>query len=159
MIDFKSEAGPTWEVLRTQLRDYRAMLTEFEGNKVTREGAVTVFISGNRPVDELRQAKQRLAALDGRPHELGQGWSAALTPVVSAPYQKFFQWRGIGKPPEAEVEAFRKLCETAKAEGKRVRLWASPESRVVWRMLIDNGAGVINTDELQPFAAFREGLK
>lgn len=158
MIDFKSEAAPTWEVLRTQLEDFRAMLTEFDQNEVIRPGAVTVFISGNRPVAPLRKAKRRLAALDGRPHELGRGWPAALTPVVSAPYQDHFRWRGQGEPPAEEVEAFRMLCAKAKSEGKKVRLWGSPESRAVWRVLIEAGADVINTDELEAFATFRDTL-
>jgi len=159
MIDFKSDAIPTWEVLRDQLAEFREMLTEFSTDKRIRLGAVTVFLSGNRPVAALRKAKRRLAALDGRPHELGRAWPAALTPVVSAPYQNHFSWRGQGDPPAEEIKAFRKLCAKAKAEGKQVRLWGSPESRAVWQVLIEAGATVINTDELEAFATFRKTLE
>lgn len=148
MIDIKTAAEPTYRVLREQLAGYRDILTTYAAG-VKEARAVTVFLSGNRPLETVMNRTRRLVAIDGRPEDLGKGYSAELMPVISDHYRNHFTWTGEGPMPEIEQKRLRYLCRQAKQEGKIVRFWASPEKPVVWRELLDAGVGFINTDRLQ----------
>lgn len=155
MIDIKTEAETTYQVLRNQLEAYRAILTTYDGDAKT-PGAVTVFLSGNRPVTSVVAEQKRLVALDGRPADLGKGYSSALMPIISDHYSNHLKWRGDGPVPEEERAYLKSLCERVKAEDKRLRLWASPEKEEVWKFLLECGVGFINTDELEKLYLFKK---
>ena len=92
MIDFKSEAVETYQALRNILKDYREMLTEFGPDGVQRR-AVTVVISGNRPIDLLASETSRLAFIDGRFVDLdGNTASSELIPWISENWENHFDW-------------------------------------------------------------------
>ncbi|MBT4694228.1 MAG: hypothetical protein HOB73_12860 [Planctomycetaceae bacterium] len=65
LIDFKSSGAVSLEVLRKQLKPYLHMLTRYENGKVY-PGAVTIIISGSRPVAEVAALKTRYVFIDGR---------------------------------------------------------------------------------------------
>src|SRR5687768_5285073 len=71
LIDFKTEAEPTYATLRSLLENYREMLTSFEQTSI-KTNAVTVIISGNRPREILLRERTRHAAFDGRLADLGK---------------------------------------------------------------------------------------
>lgn len=156
MIDIKSAAEPTYQVLREQLEPYRLMLTQYDQDGL-HPGAVTVFLSGNRPIEAVQQEKERLVALDGRPSDLGKGYDANLMPIVSDYYRRHLRWKGKGEMPEVERAALAALCAKAQAEGKLIRLWGSPEKEAVWVALLEQGAGLISTDKLKRFGRFSQG--
>ncbi|RMG68709.1 MAG: hypothetical protein D6722_11450 [Bacteroidetes bacterium] len=148
MIDLKSEAEPTYAALHKLLARYEWLL---DGSQ---PGGVRIFLSGNRPMEAGQADGGQLAGLDGRPEDLGKGIAAQLMPVVSERYGKLCSWRGQGLPPEADTEALRELVQAAHAEGKKVRLWATPESEAVWAWLQTQGVDLINTDELTRLRAW-----
>ncbi|MEL6853426.1 MAG: endonuclease/exonuclease/phosphatase family protein, partial [Bacteroidota bacterium] len=76
MIDIKSGAAETYELLRQALRPYRFL---FVGEKAP----VVIFLSGNRPVQQVLEAEDDGLALDGRPGDLGKGIPVEKMPVVS----------------------------------------------------------------------------
>lgn len=154
MIDIKTAAEPTYQVMRRQLAAYRSMLTTYSGDH-KEPGAVTVFLSGNRPFDQLKQQSERLVALDGRPSDIGMGYSPDLMPVISDHYRNHLSWKGEGLVPAGEKAYLQSLCEQVRQEGKRLRLWASPEKEEVWELLLECGIGFISTDELARFHRFR----
>lgn len=158
MIDIKTEAESTYRVLRRQLEGYRSILTTYDGNNKL-PGAVTVFLSGNRPMAAVAAKHKRLVALDGRPADLGKDYSPALMPIISDHYSNHLKWRGDGPAPEEERAYLESLCERVKAEDKRLRLWASPEEEEVWTFLLDCGAGFINTDLLEKLHLFLEARR
>src|SRR5690606_5922998 len=63
LVDFKSDAEPTYEALKSALAKHEGILTHFE-NGAIQTNAITVIISGNRPVEKMKSEPKRLAAID-----------------------------------------------------------------------------------------------
>lgn len=151
MIDFKSEAVSTYEALLPLLKKYHTILDPLGKRE---EAAVKVFISGNRPVVQLLEATSPMAALDGRPEDLGKGISTTRMPVVSQSIRKFTNWRGGQAMNKADQKKISAFIEAAHSEGKKVRFWANPDTEEGWQMLLDLGVDFINTDRLKELSTF-----
>ena len=147
LIDFKTEAKPTYDALRPVLEKYRDMLTKFTSSE-TRTGAVTVVLSGNRPINTVAAERERLVGIDGRLPDLDESPSPHLVPLVSDNWTKYFQWRGQGAFSESERSKLEALVQRAHAEGRRIRFWAVPDTEAGWRVMRDAGVDLINTDDL-----------
>jgi hypothetical protein len=156
MIDIKTDAEQTYAVLKRQLETYASLLRIYEGDRLVSDGPVVVFLSGNRPMETVRTESRRMVALDGRPEDIGRGFSAEAMPVVSQRYGKILQWRGKGKIPKKQWKSLKQLADAAEREGKKLRLWASPEDPKVWETMLKAGADLINTDELTTLRKFLE---
>jgi hypothetical protein len=154
MIDIKTGAAATYERLKTYLEPYRQMLTSFE-NGVKTERAVTIFLSGNRPVEQILAEKSTFMCLDGRIEDLGKGIPSDLMPVVSERFSNIFGWEIFGQEhTENQWLTLQRLARLTHAEGKKLRLWASPEREEVWQKLLDAGCDLLNTDELERLRRF-----
>lgn len=101
LIDFKTQAAPTYAELRKALARYADILTCVQDGKVTQR-AVTVIISGYAPYDELPAENPRYAMLDGRAKHLDCDLPPHLVPLVSENWRKHFKWLGVGPMSEAE---------------------------------------------------------
>lgn len=153
MIDFKGHGKETFDRLIQLLEKYRSMLTTVENGEL-KQGAVTVFLSGGRPTDAVLNAEPKLAFLDGRPSDIGKQISADVMPVISDHYKNHLSWNGKGEMPEDEQLKLRKLISKVHAEGKKLRLWASPDHPSAWETFRALGIDFINTDTPKKFAAF-----
>ncbi|MBD2703578.1 histidinol-phosphatase [Spirosoma sp. BT702] len=145
MIDAKTQADSTYQALTKLLLRYRTQLQI--GSSSKNSGPVTVVLSGNRPVTTVAKAKDKLITLDGRPADLGKKYSLAVMPIISDAYQNQLSWRGKGEMPATELQKLRQLVERVHQEGKKLRLWASPEDPVVWAKLREAGVDFISTDQ------------
>lgn len=139
MIDCKNWDENTYRALRASLSPYRWML---EGANP----ALVIFLSGSRNVAEVLNDPDRFMAIDGRPEHLGQNFSSTAMPVISQRYSKVITWRGIGNITDEEKAALRRLVTLTHAEGKKLRLWGSPDNEEVWNLLREVGVDYINTD-------------
>lgn len=151
-IDIKSEGDATYQEIHEQLSQYSHMLTKFVPAGV-KPGAVTVYISGNRPRVMMENQIVRYAAYDGRMSDLGATDSNEFIPVISDNWTKHFTWTGIGKMPDNEQEKLNSIVETAHANGQKVRFWATPDipapaREAIWLKLLSSGVDFINTDDL-----------
>jgi len=147
MIDIKTEAEATYQLLKQQLAEYQSMLS-IDGKGQYQTGAVTVFLSGNRPMATISGESMRMVGLDGRPEDLGKNYASDLMPVISENYYKVIRWNGEGEIAAADYQKLTELTAKAHAEGKKVRLWASPDQENAWATLKKAGVDLINTDRL-----------
>jgi hypothetical protein len=148
MIDIKTEATATYEALKIYLQPYEHLLTSFKNGMKT-ERAITVSLSGNRPVQQLLEEKNTFMCLDGRIEDLGKGIPSDLMPVVSERFSSILGWELLGQEhTEHQWQVLRRLTRLVHGEGKKLRLWASPEDEKVWNKLLSSGCDIINTDEL-----------
>ena len=153
LIDIKSKAEPTYELLREILKDYKDILTIFGPNDELTYGPILVIISGNRPRDLMEREAVRYAAYDGRLDDIGSGVPSAFIPLISANWTRHFTWNGDGPMPEEERQKLRTIVEVAHLNGQKVRFWATPDDPLparekVWQELIAAGVDMISTDDL-----------
>lgn len=153
MIDIKTEAETTYHVLKEKLREYTGMITYWE-NGQEKQGALLVFLSGNRPIKTVSKETLRLVAIDGRLEDLDKNYPNELMPVISENYRKIFKWKGSGQMPQEEVEKLKNLTTKTNQQKKKLRFWASPENENVWKTLLENGIGLIGTDQLKRLSQF-----
>jgi glucose/arabinose dehydrogenase len=153
LIDIKSAGEPTFRALHDTLANYADVLsTTRDGNHQDR--AVTVVISGNRPIDYIRAQTARHAGIDGRLTDLDSDAPAHLMPMISDRWGAHFKWTGNGPLPEEERKKLHDIVAKAHARGRIVRFWATPESPAVWRELRDAKVDLINTDQLGELRKF-----
>ena len=149
MIDVKTEATPTYNKLEEILTKYHHIIAS-----TSSKGPVTVFISGNRAIDQIINNEDQLMLLDGRPADLDKGIPSHIMPVISQNYRNYLSWDGFSELNPKEEQEFQKLVKQVHAQGKKLRLWASPDNENVWRFLIENGVDLINSDHLAGFRKF-----
>ncbi|MEO1261032.1 MAG: hypothetical protein AAFZ15_19685 [Bacteroidota bacterium] len=147
MIDVKTNASTLHEFLKKHLAPYRRFLLTYDHQSYC-ENAITIFLSGERPLKTLPYEDELFLFLDGRSSDIGKSFDHRLMPVVSKRYSEMFGflfWNVV--PSEASWRRFRRYTEEVHKEGKLVRMWASPEDEFIWQKLLENGADIINTDE------------
>jgi len=151
-IDIKSEGEETYLAIHDQLRKNQKMLTKFTPSGV-KPGAVTVYISGNRPRTLMENPRVRYAAYDGRMSDLGTDVSSEFMAVISDNWTKYFTWNGTGEMPQSEREQLYSMVETTHDNGQKIRFWTTPDTpspqRVaIWNELLKAGVDFLNTDDL-----------
>lgn len=155
LIDVKTEAVSTFKTLAEELKPYMEMITTYQDDQIN-SNAVSIMITGNRPIDLLKSASFRLACIDGRIENLGQGFSTSLMPLVSASYTKRFGWFSKYRKQlsDKNIQELRELVSKTHQEGRILRLWNSPESEKIWTVLLEEGIDIINTDQLDQLQRF-----
>ena len=157
-IDIKSQGVETYQAIHKELRKYQKMLTRYTTAGV-KPGAVTVYISGNRPRDVMENQKVRYAAYDGRMSDFDTDVSNEFIPIISDNWTKHFTWMGVGEMPNVEKEKLKHIVATSHENGQKVRFWATPDlpgpqREAIWTQLLNVGVDFINTDDLAGLQEF-----
>jgi hypothetical protein len=148
MIDIKTNAGNTYEALKPLLEKYKSILTSLEDGKITYR-AVTVVLSGHKPYDAIGNEQDRLAFIDEDLRKVSRDTTMSnMFTMASCKYSRMLKWDGKGIFPVAERNKLCAFVALAHRMGEKVRLWASPEKKVVWDELLHCGVDLINTDKL-----------
>lgn len=155
LIDIKTEGEATYAALHELLRRYADILTIFAGDAVL-QGAVTAIVSGDRPRSTMWTAPVRFAAFDGRIPDLDSPdpIPPSFMPLVSDSWERVTTWKGEGAPPAHLPGELARLAATARAQGRLLRFWATPDRPGVWRVLREAGVDVIGTDDLRALRDF-----
>jgi Glycerophosphoryl diester phosphodiesterase family len=153
LVDIKSDPQEAYSLLHEMLSKFADSLTVVERGKV-RPGAITVVISGNRPIAEMEKATLRYAGVDGRLTDLDSDRPSHLMPMISDNWPNHFAWRGHGEMPAAERGKLRAMVDKVHAAGRVVRFWGTPENEAVWRELRFAGVDLVGTDQLDRLAKF-----
>ena len=144
MIDIKSNWSETLPVIRKVLTPFRDVLHEPAGT-YTGEGGIQITTSGAGA--GRKRISDKVAAVDGRPDDLGKGILAKDMPVISFSFRSRFSW-SMKKPlSQEEIDSLTLLVDTARKEGKILRLWGAPDNPAMWDTLQKCGVGLINTDQ------------
>ena len=153
MIDFKSSAKESYARLKNILANYVSIISVIEKG-IEKKGPVKIFVSGNRPIDDILIDDPQFVGIDGRPNDLDKNISHLIMPVISDKYSNFLSWDGYGKISESEKANLNKLAQKTHEQNKKLRLWGSPDNINVWKLLLENGVDLINTDRLKEFKEF-----
>ncbi|MBC8110677.1 MAG: hypothetical protein H7Y04_06415 [Verrucomicrobia bacterium] len=144
-IDIKAKGEEVYQVLRKQILE----IPDFQHNRYLK-----IFLSGDRPIETVKNDSLKLTGIDGRPEYLGKGYNTDFMPVISDTYRKFCKWNGVGQMPESEFLTLQNLAEKVHRENKKLRLWAIPDNENTWKTLLKAGVDLINTDKLKALNQF-----
>ncbi|MGN6180081.1 MAG: phosphatidylinositol-specific phospholipase C/glycerophosphodiester phosphodiesterase family protein [Mucilaginibacter sp.] len=154
MIDIKSGSKSTYIALRKLLEKYRPLLSSCNNGEY-KQGKITVVLTGHKPVNLLRKETDRIAFVD---EDLLQACTDTINrdffKTASCRYSRMLNWIGTGPMPLAEREHLCAYVSAAHRLGEKVRLWASPEKKIVWQELLNCGVDLINTDQLDNLKNF-----
>ncbi|AWV99197.1 alkaline phosphatase [Arcticibacterium luteifluviistationis] len=144
LIDFKTAAEPTLKVLMAQLEKYPELIN---GKNAAKK--VSFVISGKRPEAEQYENYPSYINFD---HQTVDTWPTNMDKValVSLPFYKYTPWNGKGRLTSGDEAKLKTVIDQIHAKGKKVRFWATPDSKTAWYTLSKLGIDFINTDE--PFA-------
>ena len=148
LVDIKSSPNETYQVFDRLLNNYKPMLSYVINDSFV-QGAVTIILSGKRPVIEyLKKSTKRYVFMDGRMSDLGNGISKNVMPIISINWKQEFKWRGCREFPTKEKEHLLELIKKVHSEEKMIRFWGSPDNIKSWELLYLNGVDLINTDKV-----------
>ena len=148
MVDCKTNGEEMYPVLKKVMEPYKELFCSVN-NGVYKEGAVLLFLSGNRPAETLSRETSRFAFLDGVVSDLNKGISSELMPVISNNYREYFSWNGKGEMPEKELLKMREIISQVHKEGKLLRWWGDPDTKIFRQLLMKEGVDLIGTDDLE----------
>lgn len=152
-IDIKSDGKEAYAELRKLLKDYNNIVSGLVDG-VWKERAVDIVVSGNRAKEMIANDLTRRVGIDGRISDFGSNQSNHLMPIISDRWSSHFNWRGEGSFSDKEKTKLRGMIQRAHKEGRRIRFWATPDKKSVWRELEDAGVDLINTDDLKGLSDF-----
>ena len=148
MVDCKAQGEDMYQVLKKQVEPYRRYFCSVTDGEY-KEGAILLFLSGDRPKESLPKEQERYMFLDGQIQDLGQGVPASLAPVVSDDYLAFFDWIGVGEMPQDQLQRMRNIIQQVHDEGKLFRWWGAPDTQQFKRFFIEEGVDLVGADDLK----------
>ena len=152
-IDIKFEPQKAYKALRKRLYPMRTMLNHYENGQF-HKGKVTVILSGERPFENLLNDSLQLMTLDGRPEDLDKNYPSHLMPFISENAGKVCEVEHYSQVGAKEILKIRGFVERAKSQGKKTRLWATPEDEKLWDELRKSGIDLINADDLERLSRY-----
>jgi len=152
LIDIKDDGLKTYKLLHQILENYKEILTVYNSGE-KKSGAISIVVSGNRPVEFMQKQELRFAGFDGRVSDLDSGMPSSLMHLVSDNWNKYFLWKGVGEMPAAEKDKLIQIVKKAHKNGYLLRFWATPdkpgiERNAVWNELINAQVDLIGSDDL-----------
>lgn len=155
LVDIKADGKKVYAELREVLPRYRDMLSRFVDGRVE-PGAVTIVLSGNRPVAAIAADAERWCAVDGRLRDLDRRPPPPpdLVPWVSSSWRAVSDWTGSDELMPHEVEMVTDLVTKAHRQGRKLRFWGAPDRREAWGAFYDLGVDRIGSDQPKKAAAW-----
>ena len=145
LVDLKTSWSSSKPVLKAVLEAYADILKAPAGHHQG-DGGVLLAVSGSGS-----EQKSAPCGIDGRISGLGNQLTFLEKPTISESFRSRFRWSGLGTLASDQLKELKSLSQRVKNEGRLLRLWAAPDTPEAWRTLMDNGVGLINTD--QPLTA------
>lgn len=153
LVDIKANGEDAYAALERLLARYDDLISVTKNGKHTAK-AVTVIVSGDRPKQQILASKIRRAGIDGRLSDLDSDLSADLLPLISGKWSNHFRYRGEGPMKEAERQQLRSIVQQVHSRGRRIRFWATPETKAAWTELKSAKVDLIGTDDLEALSTF-----
>lgn len=153
MIDIKSGANKTYAALAALLEKYQSILSGYKDGQII-SGNVTVVITGHKPVDLINHKDNRLVFMDEDLKLAGTDSTLNIYPIASCKYSSIISWKGKGVISAQDVQKLSAYVAQAHKNGRKVRLWGSPEKKVVWSVLLKYNVDLINTDRIKSLRKF-----
>lgn len=149
LIDLKTEAVPTLDLLTKKLREYPDVF-----DPSVNPDAVRIVISGNRPSTSAYPDYPSLIFFDGI---IGQEYTAeqlSRIPLFSENLRSLIKWDGKSAISEYERKKLVSVIDSIHEMNKKVRFWNAPDNPEAWETLLNAGVDYVNTDHINQLADF-----
>jgi glycerophosphoryl diester phosphodiesterase len=144
MIDLKSDAETTYQKLHEQISQY----PQFINNPNFK-----IYLSGKDLLYTLKMPG-RIMGVDGRPKDIGRGYTTDEMPVVSESFVNVTGWNTKEAVTDEQWKKVELFISAVHKDGKKCRIWAVPDNEAVWKRLKAYDMDFINTDRLQALSEF-----
>lgn len=142
LIDSKTSADSTLPLIIAALKPHA---------EIIQKKGFRIVISGNRPKPSQYIESPAWITFDGRSDER---FPTNKVVLESESMLKFGFWGGQGPIPAALKEKLKNYVDQVHANGRKVRLWATPDSLLGYQALLDIGVDYIGTDKLSLLADY-----
>lgn len=164
-VDVKTDGPTTWPSVVQALAPLRAggWLTTLSNGTVT-SGAITVVGTGNTPLNQVQGVSPRDYFYDGPLAELNGTFSnitSDVSPIASTDFGAVFGTVRATSLNDTQLALLRQQITTAHDKGIFVRYWDQPAWPIstrngIWRQLYNEGADLINADDIVSAAGFSD---
>ena len=158
LVDIKTNGKAAYAAIDELLAKYDSLISVTSDGTYT-ENAVTVIISGDRPMHEIEESNPRRAGIDGRLSELDSDKSVDLLPLISDNWTTHFRYRGVGTMSEEERTKLHDIVAQIHSKGRRIRFWATPENPALWQELTAANVDLIGADDLGKLSEYLRSSK
>lgn len=162
-IDLKTPGNTTWPVVVDALQPLRDAdyLTTWNGTGITL-GPVTVIGTGNTPLDQIQNVRQRDYFYDAHLDRLNTtetNITASVSPVASTSFLSSIGEINGTTFNATQLSILRKQIGEANRRGILARYWETPAwpistRNAVWTTLVEEGVGLLGADDLPAAAGF-----
>ncbi|TBH70574.1 PI-PLC domain-containing protein [Aquirufa antheringensis] len=142
LIDSKTSSDSTLPLIIAALKPHAELI---------QQKGFRIVISGNRPKPSQYIESPAWITFDGRSNER---FPTSKVLLESESMLKFGFWAGQGPIPAALKEKLKNYVDQVHANGRKVRLWATPDSLLGYQALLDIGVDYIGTDMLSLLADY-----
>jgi hypothetical protein len=142
LIDSKTSSDSTLPLLTAALKPYAELL---------QKKGFRIVISGNRPKPSQYIESPAWITFDGRSDER---FPTNKVILESESMLKFGYWNGQGPIPASLKEKLKNYVDKVHENGRKVRLWATPDTLLGFQALLDVGVDYIGTDKLSLLADY-----
>ncbi|MEO6232108.1 MAG: phosphatidylinositol-specific phospholipase C/glycerophosphodiester phosphodiesterase family protein [Ferruginibacter sp.] len=153
MIDIKSGGNETYTALKVLLSKYQHMLSAYKDGKFI-AGRVTIVITGHKPAILNTDSSDRFVFMDENLKKADLDSTANMYRVASCKYSSLLKWKGKGTIRQQDLSRLKYYVAEAHKNGRKVRLWGSPERKMVWAELLKCNVDLINTNRLVSLRKF-----
>ncbi len=153
MIDIKSRGNETYAALKLLLNKYEHLLSAFKDGKFI-PGKVTIVITGHKPTEINNDSSDRFVFMDENLKNAGLDSTVNIYQVASCKYSSLLKWKGKGTIKAQDLTRLKYYVDEAHKNGRKVRLWGSPEKKMVWAELLKCNVDLINTNRLVSLRKF-----
>jgi alkaline phosphatase len=145
LIDCKTASNETLPLIIKALEPYAELIQKRK---------LRIVISGNRPAVNDFILAPAFITFDGRSNETYGPGIANKVELESEAFYKFGIWDGQ-KPMSPELKSkLKTYIDKVHAQGRKIRLWATPDTLLSYQTFYDLGADYLGTDHLSDLADY-----
>jgi len=145
LIDIKTNADTTMPLLVKALSPIADLI---------KKRNLKIVISGNRPKTKDYINYPSWITFDGRKDEMVPSFAKDRIYLVSESFMKFGLWDGKNPMKPEMKEKIQAFIQEVHKEGKKIRLWATPDTLFAYQTLLSLGLDYIGTDHLSALADY-----
>ena len=155
-VDIKDRRRELHPVLVALLEDY-PMLTRFTNDHIT-PGPVTVILTGDARSKEslVEESENRPFCRDSNHYSPEDPPGDNKWRWFALRWWSYMDWEGNDDLPPQDKAKLREIVDDIHAKGRKVRFYATPETRKYWDVALEVGIDLINTDDLERLNEFLE---